>query len=328
MLAALATGTTTLQNALFSEDTILFAEALMELGYRIEMDPKTNLFSIYGEGGRIPVNEANLFVGNAGTAARFLTAVLTLGRGSYILDGSARMRHRPIGDLVSALNELGAYVNPLSPIPGREVAPPLEVKANGLSGGMTTIRGSMSSQYLSALLMVAPYAKRPVEICLEGALHSKPYIDLTLGVMEDFGVVVHREGYQRFVISPQQYKSPGGYEVEADVSSASYFFSAPAICGGWVEVANISQEVRQGDLGFLSILTEMGCQVTYKKNATRVKGSERLNGVDVNMGDYSDTAMTLAAIAPFAVSPTTIRGVASSRHKETDRVAEATGCTG
>jgi 3-phosphoshikimate 1-carboxyvinyltransferase len=183
------------------------------------------------------------------------------------------------------------------------------------------IPGDMSSQFLSALIMVAPLATRPVEITIKGVLSSKPYIDLTLGVMEDFGVVVHRQGYQGFTISPQQYESPGGYEIEADASSASYFFAAPAICGGSIEVANVSQDVQQGDFRFLMVLAEMGCSVSYKKASTLVAGAERLNGLDVNMEDISDTAMTLAVIAPFAETPTTIRGIASSRHKETDRIA-------
>jgi 3-phosphoshikimate 1-carboxyvinyltransferase len=223
--------------------------------------------------------------------------------------------------LVTALNDLGAQVVPLSPLAGKNVAPPLKVKANGLLGGNTMIRGDVSSQFLSALLMVAPLAQKPVEITVDGMLYSKPYIDLTLGVMEDFGVIAHRQGYHRFQISPQSYESPGSYAIEADASSASYFFAAPAICGGSVEIANVSQNVRQGDFRFLTILTQMGCEVTYLEESTRVEGTGRLSGVNANLKDISDTAMTLAVVAPFAESPTTISGIASSRHKETDRIA-------
>jgi 3-phosphoshikimate 1-carboxyvinyltransferase len=321
MLSALASGITTLKNSLFSDDTILFANALRELGFIVVMDPESSTITVNGEGGRIPSNGADLFVGNAGTAARFLTALLTLGKGSYRLDGTERMRQRPIGDLISALNELGAQVSPITPNPEMNIAPPLKVRANGLPGGKTMVRGDVSSQYLSALLMIAPLARKPVEISVEGALSSRPYIDLTLLVMEDFNVIVHRQGFHRFEISPQQYDSPGSYEIEADASSASYFFAAPAICGGSIEVENVSQDVRQGDFRFLSILAEMGCQVTYLKEGTRVVGPDRLVGVEVNLADISDTAMTLAVVAPFATSPTTIKGIASSRQKETDRIA-------
>ncbi len=320
MLATLARGVTTLNHALFSEDTIIFAEVLKILGFRIELDPQADRIIVNGLGGRIPIAEANLFVENAGTAARFLTAFLTLGNGSYTLDGSSRMRERPIGDLVLALNELGAQVSPLASPPGDYLTPPLHVIARGLSGGRTTIRGAVSSQFLSAILMVAPYANKPVEITLEGDLYSKPYIDLTLDVMLDFGLSVQRRAYDRFYISPQCYTSPGHYIIESDVSSASYFFAAPAICGGWIEVSNISRSSRQGDIAFLNILSDMGCQVAERRGATRVIGGEKLVGVDVNMEDISDTSMTLAVIAPFAASPTTIRGIASSRLKETDRV--------
>jgi 3-phosphoshikimate 1-carboxyvinyltransferase len=195
------------------------------------------------------------------------------------------------------------------------------VKASGLEGGTTRIRGDLSSQFLSGLLMTAPCARKPVEILVDGLLQSKPYIDLTLSVMGNFGVASQRQGYGCFFIQPQPYISPGTYRIEADVSSAAYFFAAPAICGGWVEVSHVSRKTRQGDIAFLDVLAAMGCQVLETEQATRVTGGKRLVGVEVNMGDFSDTAMTLAAIAPFAESPTTIRGIASSRLKETDRVA-------
>ena len=324
LLAALADGTTTLENALFSDDSQYFADALLQLGFEITLDSQTKTMTIAGLMGRIPVSQAKLFIGNAGTAARFLTAMLTLGHGHYLLDGVERMRQRPIGDLVLALNQLGAQVAATRQPPTVNhqpiLCPPITVTAAGLPGGSTSIRGDISSQFLSGLLMVASYAQNPVEINIEGLLNSKPYIDLTIRVMADFGVEVWREGYERFRVSPQRYQSPGTYPIESDASAASYFFAAPAICGGWVEVANLSRTARQGDIAFLDVLTQMGCTFSETDHAIRVSGPEKFRGVDVDMSNISDTSMTLAAIAPFAETPTTIRGIASSRLKETDRV--------
>jgi len=323
LVAALAEGSTTLTNALFSDDSRYFAQALRNLGFAVSLDDAAQTIQVIGLGGRIPATQAELFIGNAGTAARFLTALLPLGYGRYRLDGIERMRQRPIGDLVTALNNLGANANGRWTMVNGQglICPPIEVIASGLPGGATSIRGDLSSQFLSGLLMVAPYAQRPVEITVEGPLHSKPYIDLTLGVMSDFGVEVEREGYARFRISPQVYHSPGMYLLESDASAASYFFAAPAICGGWVEVTNLSRAARQGDIAFLDVLEQMGCTVNAVPGAIRVTGPERLRGVDVDMANISDTSMTLAAIAPFADTPSTIRGITSSRLKETDRVS-------
>lgn len=320
LVAALAEGTTHLQNALFSDDSQYFAQALATLGFDVILNKQGKSISVKGLNGNIPAEEVDLFIGNAGTAARFLTAMSTLGYGVYHLDGVERMRQRPIGDLVIALNNLGAKVEGVHT--GRSlICPPITIQAAGLPGGATSIRGDISSQFLSGLLMVAPYAQSQVEIMVDGPLHSKPYIDLTLGVMADFGVEIQREGFERFRITPQKYHSPGKYAIESDASAASYFFAAPAICGGWVEVANLSRSVRQGDIAFLDVLEQMGCTVTEVYGAIRVSGPENLRGVDIDMSDISDISMTLAAIAPFADTPTTIRGIASSRVKETDRVA-------
>ncbi len=315
MVAALAVGTTTLENALFSEDSHYFAQALKKLGFEIILKPETKTMTLTGLAGKIPANQARLLIGNAGTAARFLTAMLTLGRGEYHLDGVKRMRQRPIVHLVTALNQLGAQIEADSG------CPPIHMQAQGLKGGQTSVRGNVSSQFLSGLLMAAPYAQEAVEIKVDGPLHSKPYIDLTLGVMADFGVQVQREGYTHFSVQPQRYKSIEEYPIESDASAASYFFAAAALCGGWLEVNNLTPKARQGDLAFLDVLSQMGCIVTNEGNAMRVTSHGILNGVEVDMSDISDTSMTLAAIAPFATTPTTIRGIASSRLKETDRVA-------
>jgi len=315
MVAALADGQTTLHNALFSDDSHYFAEALKKLGFDILLDPSEKTMTLTGQAGRIPATQANLLIGNAGTAARFLTAMLTLGQGEYHIDGVKRMRQRPIMHLVTALNQLGAQIDAASG------CPPVRIHARGLVGGATSVRGNVSSQFLSGLLMAAPYAQESVDIEVQGLLHSKPYIDLTLGVMADFGVQIQREGYLRFHIDPQRYSAVQDYAIESDASAASYFFAAAALCGGWLEVDNLTPKARQGDLAFLDILSEMGCVVTNEGNAMRVSSQGTLKGVDVDMADISDTSMTLAAIAPFANSPTTIRGIASSRLKETDRVA-------
>ncbi len=330
LVAALAEGTTALTNALFSDDSRYFAESLVRLGFRVEQSPITNdqlpSFTVTGLGGHIPASHAELFVGNAGTAARFLTALLTLGEGEYILDGDARMRERPIGDLLAALAQLGAHVeslnHPIAQSPN-QLCPPVRVIASGLPGGRATIAGDVSSQFLSGLLMVAPYAQSPVELIVERGLNSKPYVDMTLAVMADFGVTVERVGYERFHIQPQHYRAVPEYAIESDASAASYFFAAPAICGGTVRVLNISRRSKQGDVAFLDVLAAMGCTVVEGDNWMEVGATHEspLRGVDVDMRDMPDTAQTLAAIAPFATSPTTIRGIASARLKETDRVA-------
>ncbi len=315
LIAALAEGKTTLTNALFSDDSHYFANALQKLGFDVELNPEKTEMTIHGLGGKIPASSAELFIGNAGTAARFLTAFLTLGNGEYLLDGEPRMRERPIGDLLNALETLGAKLD------AKDNCPPVKISASGLAGGKTEIAGNISSQYLSALLMIAPYAQSPVEIEVSTDLNSKPYIDMTLSIMRDFGVDIKRDGYERFIIEPAIYSSLPNYLIESDASAASYFFAAPAICGGKVRVENISRSSVQGDIDFLDILAEMGCEINERENAIEVTGTENLRGVDVDMRDISDTAQTLAAIAPFASSPTRITGIGFIRAKETDRVS-------
>ncbi len=326
LIAALAEGITTLTNALFSDDSHYFAGALQTLGFGVSLDPENSGMAVAGLGGHIPAQHAELFIGNAGTAARFLAAFLTLGHGDYLLDGEARMRERPIGDLANALNQLGASIEPANtPYELRHthfahICPPLEIQANGLPGGRTKIAGNISSQFLSALLMVAPYAQSPVEIEVTTELNSKPYVDMTLSIMHDFGIIVEREGYNLFRVLPARYSPVSNYLIESDASAASYFFAAPAICGGTVRVENISRRSVQGDIAFLDVLVQMGCIVTEMDHGILVTGPTELHGLDVDMRDIPDTAQTLAAIAPFASTPTRIRGIASARVKETDRI--------
>ena len=317
LVAALADGSTTLTNALFSDDSRYFAEALTRLGFRVNSQAVETTITVTGGGGKIPAAQAELYIGNAGTAARFLTALLTLGQGEYVLDGEPRMRERPLADLLAALTQLGAQVH--SPTG----CPPVRVRAAGLPGGRATVAGDVSSQFLSGLLLVAPYAHTPVDLVVERGLSSKPYVDMTLALMADFGVTVQREAYRRFGVTPQCYQPRATYAIESDASAASYFFAAPAVCGGRVRVDNISRRSKQGDIGFLDVLAAMGCTVAAGEQWVEVSGppSGALRGVEMDMRDIPDMAQTLAAIAPFAQSPTVIRGIASARRKETDRVA-------
>ena len=314
LVAALADGITTLKNALFSDDSRYFAESLRLLNFTVESHPAESTYRICGLGGDIPARAASLFVGNAGTAARFLTALLTLGNGEFVLNGDARMQQRPIGDLVSALTQLGAQVS------SSNGYPPVQITASGLPGGCASVAGDVSSQFLSGLLMVAPYARSSVELTVKGGLNSRPYVDMTLAVMAEFGVQVVCSGYKQFIINRQHYHTPGEYIIESDATAASYFFAAPAVCGGTVRVENISRRSKQGDLAFLDILARMGCTVGEGENWLEVSGTSELRGVEVDLRDIPDTAQTLAAIAPFATTPTSLRGIASARLKETDRV--------
>ncbi len=325
LIASLANGTTHLTNALFSDDSHYFAKALQTLGFEVHLDEENHSMTVRGMGGKIPSKKAELFIGNAGTAARFLSAFLTLGNGEYVLDGEPRMRERPIGDLVDSLTQLGANIQPVQNAEGRmqnvQICPPVKIIANGLPGGKTQIAGDISSQFLSALLMTAPYAQSPIEVELITDLNSKPYVDMTIAIMKDFGVEIERSGYQAFKVLPSNYQLPiTNYPIESDASAASYFFAAPAICGGTVKVENISRKSVQGDVNFLDVLAQMGCEIKEADTSILVTRSSALLGVDVDMRDIPDTAQTLAVIAPFASSPTRIRGIASARVKETDRV--------
>lgn len=331
MIASLANGKTLLTNALVSDDSCYFAKALQTLGFDVQIDEVNHEMTVTGLGGKIPARQAKLFIGNAGTAARFLSALLTLGNGEYILDGDSRMRERPMGDLIEALTRLGANIDPLSPLEKArtgEICPPIKIIASGLPGGKTRIAGDISSQFLSALLMVAPYATSPIEIEVTTGLNSRPYVEMTIAIMQDFGVVVERNDYQHMSIPLATYKLPGtnlqspvsNYTIESDASAASYFFAAPAICCGTVRVENISRDSKQGDIAFLDLLQRMGCTIKEGSNYIEVTGAKSLSGIDVDMRDIPDTAQTLAVIAPFASTPTRIRGIASARLKETDRI--------
>ncbi len=316
VLAALAQGTTSLSNALFSDDTVVVIEALRSLGFSVDADPGALRITVQGRGGAVPAATAELDVGGAGTAARFLTAMVSLGAGRYRLDGTARMRERPIGDLVDALRQLGVRITAT----GGTL--PALVDAHGLHGGRTVVRGEVSSQFVSALLMVAPCARDDVEIVVEGHLVAAPYVEMTLAVMAAFGVAVEREGLRRFVVRAGQRYRAREFAVEPDASSAAYFFAAAAVTGGRVAVPGLSVASPQGDARFVDVLERMGCRVERLPDVLGVRGGA-LSGLDVDLGAMSDQTMTLAAIAPFARGATRIRGVGHIRHQESDRIAAA-----
>lgn len=313
--AALAEGESILLEALDSDDTRVMIEALRVLGIPVEHDPTTRQVRVCGCGGRLPVGEASLYAANSGTTLRFLTAMVTLGHGRFRLDGSPRMRQRPVQDLLDALRQLGA--DAASEL--HNGCPPVVIQASGLPGGKAVVAGNLSSQFLSGLLMAAPYAAQPVELAVSGQLVSQPYIEMTLGVMRGFGVSVRTERLERFFVPRQVYRSCT-YAVEPDASAASYFFAAAAVTGGSVTVEGLSRDSLQGDVRFCDCLARMGCEVQYGLNAITVVGKP-LRGIDVDMNAISDTVQTLAAVALFAEGATIIRGVAHIRLKETDRLA-------
>lgn len=333
LLAALSEGTTVVDNLLDSDDVRYMLAALKTLGLSVEDDPLAKRAIVVGSGGQFPIGkdsreEVELFLGNAGTAMRPLTAAVTAAGGntSYVLDGVPRMRERPIGDLVDGLKQLGADVECFL---GTK-CPPVRVNANGgLPGGKVRLSGSISSQYLTALLMAAPLAVGDVEIEIIDKLISIPYVEMTLKLMERFGVSVeHSSSWDRFFVKGgQKYKSPGTAYVEGDASSASYFLGGAAVTGGTVTVEGCGTSSLQGDVKFAEVLEKMGAKVSWTENSVTVTGPPRdpskrtnLRAVDVNMNKMPDVAMTLAVVALFADGPTTIRDVASWRVKETERM--------
>lgn len=318
--AALADGVSTLRGALDSEDTRVMIAALGQLGIEVATSDDNTTLVVHGTGGEVPTAKAELFCANSGTTIRFLTALVALGHGTFRLDGVARMRERPIGDLLSSLRDLGVDLH----CEGANDCPPVVVFANGLAGGTTSMRGDVSSQYLSGLLMAAPEAKTSLTVRIKGQLVSQPYVRMTLAAMESFGVnVKHDDARQQFVIEPQQYCACD-YSIEPDASAASYFWAMAAITGGEVTVKGLSTNSLQGDVAFVDALEQMGCEVRRGDDSITVLGKplrdNALRGIEIDMNAISDTVQTLAVVALFAEGPTTIRGVEHIKHKETDRI--------
>ena len=311
----LANGESVMKNALLSEDTKVMISCLGELGIPVSVIEEENTIRITGCEGKIPVDRASLFARNAGTVVRFMTAALTLGDGKYEIDGIERMRQRPIQQLIDALNQLGADVSSKE----GTGCPPVLINASGLKGGTVKIPGNISSQYISAILLTAPYANSDVRIVVIDDLASKNYVDMTLDVMSRFGVTVERDSYRGFSVKSGQVYNGCEYMVEPDASGASYFLAAAAITGGKVRVDGLGEDSLQGDARFVDILGKMGCRIKKSHDWLEVEGGE-LSGIDIDMNDTPDVVQTLAPVAAFAKGNTRIRNVKNLRYKETDRI--------
>lgn len=321
LLAALAGGVSPVEGLLKSDDTERMLEALQVLDVKIDKNDQSETIILFGCNGDFPNKRADLFLGNAGTAFRPLTAALALSNGHYTLSGVPRMHERPIGDLVDALRQVGAKIEYL----GNDGFPPLKISPSNIDVSKPIkIRGNVSSQFLTALLMALPLSKKKATIEVVGDLISKPYIEITLNLMKKFGVSVEREGWQKFTIpSNSNYVSPEHILVEGDASSASYFFAAGAIAGG-VFVEGITKDSIQGDILFAEEIKKMGAQVTYLADRVLVQMPEngkKLKAIDLDCNHIPDAAMTLAIMALFADGTTTLRNIASWRVKETDRIS-------
>ena len=317
LLSALAGGATRVRNLLDSDDTRRMIEALQTLGVALDVADDRTSAVVESEGGPLPSEGADLFLGNAGTAVRPLCAALCLGRGVFTVAGDPAMHKRPIDDLVDALRQLGARIEYLS----AQGCPPLRIEASGLRGSRVAVAGDTSSQFLTALLIAAPLMEQELTIDVSGELVSKPYVDLTLDAMRRFGVSVERDGYRSFRIAGgQRYRSPGDALVEGDASSGTYFLSAAAIRGGTVRVLGVGSDSVQGDVLHAEALERMGAVVRRGRDWIEVARGE-LRAIDADLGHIPDAAMTVAATALFAQGRSAIRGIRTWRYKETDRLA-------
>ena len=315
LMGAIAKGRSVIESALVSDDTRYMIGALQHLGYPITLNEQEMRIEIDGKGGVIPVKTAELFVGGSGTAMRFLAGFLTLGRGRFRLDGNARMRERPIGDLIDALRSLGLPIH--SEMGNR--CPPVVIEADKtFEGGVTRIDASLSSQFVSALLIPSPLWPRGLRLTVDG-LAASPFITMTLRLMERVGIHSEVDGNVITVPGGQTYRK-SQMTVEADASSASYFAAAAILCGGTVKLQNLKRDSVQGDVHFLDLLQRMGAQVTWKKISVVVQGTGVFTGLDVDLSAMPDMVPTLAVLAPFATSPTRIRNVKFIRHHESDRI--------
>src|SRR5688500_2173490 len=323
VLGALSDGVTDLSNVLFADDTLVMLECLTRLGFHLHVEHDERAVRIHGRGGRIDRASAELICGNSGTTLRFLTALCTLGHGAYTLDGVPRMRQRPVGRLVETLRNLGArFEYRMS-----EGFPPVRVLADGLPGGITRFAASESSQFLSAVLMASPYARNEVRVDLEPPLVSWPYVAMTMQMLDAFGLTPElirdpRTGLPTRIIVPQGHYHPTTLEIEPDATSATYFLAAAAINeGSKVTIEGLGQRSLQGDVGFADVLHKMGASIVFGKDFITLAGTDTLEGIDVDLSAMPDTAQTLAIACLFAHGGSTLRGLRTLRHKETDRLA-------
>ena len=316
VLAALAQGRSVLEPVLFSDDTRHMTDALRAMGFNVEIDEPARRITVDGRGGAVPARGADIFVGGAGTVMRFVVAMVTLGEGRFRIDGNQRMRQRPIGPQLDAMERLGASVYSERD----NNCPPVIVDASRarFEGGETSIDARVSSQFVSAMLMPAPLWKLGLKLRVIGD-PARPFIDMTLRLMEAWGARSSVEGETITVPGAQWYRAQR-FAVEPDASSASYFAAAAALVGGTVRIEGLRSNSVQGDVGFLDVLQQMGARVAWHADHVEVTGTGQLAGVDVAMNSMPDMVVTLAAIAPFASSPTTIRNVEFIRHHESDRL--------
>lgn len=313
ILAALATGKSTIKNHLIAEDTQVMLASLQQLGIKIENNKDS--IEVHGQGGKFLASSKPIFVAGSGTSARFLTPLLNLGIGDYIIDGNQRIRQRPIGELIAALKQINCQITPLK----SQDSLPLKIKAQGFLGGNIKLDSSISSQFISGLMLIAPLAKKNTTITLQNKIVSLPYIEMTKKIMESFGVYCEWQSENQLFIPAKQKYKPQNYLVEGDVSAASYFAAMAAITLGKITMSPIFSRSSQGDLGFLQILKEMGCQVEWDKHSLTVIG-KKMTGTKVNMRQMSDVALTLAVTALFAKGKTTIEDIYNLRVKESDRI--------
>jgi 3-phosphoshikimate 1-carboxyvinyltransferase len=311
--AALSDGICTITNGLKSEDTLLTLDALRQMG--IAIDVIDNRFIVHGEKGRLRPCSDPVYLGNSGTSMRLLSAVAALGQGRYTLTGTKRMQERPIQDLLDGLVQMGVTARSIN----HTGCPPVEVNGGSISGGDVSLKCGVSSQFLSALLLVAPYTQNGVDInIIEGPV-SKPYVDMTIDVMEEFGVKINRDGYRSFAVAGGQIYRAGSYEVEPDCSQAGYFWAAAAITGSKIKVRGTTPKTRQGDVRFTQLLEYMGCKISYETDGISVTGGP-LSAVTADMADMPDMVPTLAVVAAFAEGTTKIENVAHLKAKESDRL--------
>jgi 3-phosphoshikimate 1-carboxyvinyltransferase len=321
ILAAMADGTSILSNVLFADDTKCMTDSLTRLGYKLIIDEHAHTITIAG--GLPAVSSAELFCGNSGTTIRFLAAALSIASGTFTLDGVERMRQRPIGQLVMLLRNLGVRVT----YGGQENFPPITIHAHGLPGGLLRYGTEQSSQYLSAVLMVAPYARHEVDIDLTGPQTSWPYVAMTMRLMDHFHLTPELvrdpdSGQPTRIIIPRGHYKAAPYLVEPDASNASYFFAAAAINpGSKITIEGLGRYSLQGDVAFADTLHKMGAQLVFGKDFITLSGTDTLEGIEADLSDMPDMAQTLAVVALFASGPTTLRGLHTLRVKETDRVA-------
>ncbi len=313
LIAALADGVSRLKKPLASDDTKYMIEALKSFG--IQVQEEAGDFIVSGMGGQLMVPTKDIFVGNAGTTMRFLTTFSALVKGKVRLDGDERMRERPIADLLDCLMQMGVKAIPTY----NNDCPPLEIEGEGIHGGKVQLAGDKSSQYLTSLLLSAPYFKNDTNVIIEGDLTSKSYADITLNIMNTFGVTVENDSYQNFSVQANQIYEAQTYQVEGDWSSASYFLGAAAVTGGEINLSGINPLSVQGDAKFPDVLEKMGCKVKRSAHSLQLKGNP-LKGITINMNNMPDTVQTLAVIALFAKGETLIEDIGNLKIKETNRI--------